>query len=122
VSNDNDTPDPLTFTLGALETLPRDPTQTTADDLATIAAMAEGLARHTLGIRGDMAALALRALDCDPAEPGVIADMVAERTRLELLELRADLADRKLTAYSRSALRAHGFNLDRLIAGDNTKE
>jgi hypothetical protein len=115
-ANDKSPMDALEFVAGALDALPDDPADATLDDLRVIVAASEGLARHTLALRANMAALARRALDCgdDLAE---LREIAVERGRLEAQHQRAVLADQRFTTYSREALSAHGFNLDQLMAG-----
>jgi hypothetical protein len=101
----------------ALELLPEDPTQASVDDLGRLAAISEGLTRHTLALRANMAALARRAIDVDQdaAELKASAD---RRHELEAQHERALRADQRFDAYVNQAMAAHGFTPDRLLAGD----
>lgn len=107
--------DPLQYVEHALRLLPDDPSQTTAIDLARLAAVAEGAARHTLVLRSEMAALARRALDCAD-DPEQLATIAEERDRVQGQEELAAIADEQLNAYTSPALSAHGLDLDRLMA------
>jgi hypothetical protein len=111
----DDNPDPLAYVTDALELLPEDPAQTTIDDLGRVAAITQGVARHALQVRAEMAELTQRALDSigDPAELAAIADELAP---LDALYQRAQLAEQRFTTYAADALAAHGFNLDQLMA------
>lgn len=95
----------LEFVREALSDLPDDPAEVTADELHTLAAIAEGSARHMLGLYAARQALADDLADADGVD---LVDGIARAAAIEHAHTAAVAADRLLTPYLVRALQAHG--------------
>ncbi len=81
----------------ALGALPAEPTETTVGDLERLAAIQEGLTRHVLGVRSEI------------ARRTVTVESIDDLAHLARLASDAESADRQLTTYTAAALQAHGI-------------
>jgi hypothetical protein len=97
--------DPLDFVLGVLHGLPRDPRDTTAEDLHVLESAQEGMVHHARRLADAAAALEER-LDDTADLQGALRD----RAALARLEARTRLAAARLDAFTVVALRAHDIN------------
>jgi hypothetical protein len=96
-------PDPLRFVEGALALLPEDPADVSADDMARLQAVGEGLLAITEDIDDDLAALANRV-----KRVGVVA-AAGDVAFLEARHRRGELARERLHSYAEQAALALGI-------------
>lgn len=108
--------DPVDFVLDALAALPDDPAALSDEEMKTLAAVAEGSARHAVEVRARMGELARRLLGCGTADLSDAAQYAELCARGE----RARRADELLTPFFSAALAARGHDLDRMVEA-NTK-
>jgi hypothetical protein len=98
--------DPLTFWFQAAKLLPADPRQASLHDLLLLASAAEGLLRITRQIGEE-----IDALDRQVKDGATLASIAPERTVLEALPRRGDLARRRLRTYTAAAAEANGITI-----------
>lgn len=112
----------LEFVQTALSDLPDDPAQVTSAELEILAAVAEGSARHILGLHAARQALADDL--ADPDRSALLLDL-ARAVAIDEAHKAAVAADHLLVPYLVVALRAHGCHdlaADLLAADDHPTE
>jgi hypothetical protein len=94
--------DPLAFWFKAAELLPKDPA--TVADISRLASIGEGLLRITKQIT-----IEIDAIDRHVKDGAKLSTLAGERTVLEALQRRGELARRRLRTYSATAAEANGI-------------
>jgi hypothetical protein len=104
------TGDALDFVQHALAALPRDPARCSLGDLERLASVEAGFTRHVQHLRDSMAELEEGTRgELDDAS---LREALRQRRDLHSAEARVLLAARRLERYTRSAMAAHGIDIN----------